>query len=128
MFHIKDFHENIKFPCNICQKSFNKNNLRIHIRDVHKIGNAKHYNCKLCGRVYNSRAGLNHHKSVVHDGIRYPCTKCDKKFTTKGDIKIHLKNVHGDVNQQFECHICKKNFKVEKYMLDHMKRHNLIKN
>ena len=56
-----------------------------------------------------------------HPNARYECEVCSRKFTTKGNLKMHLSTVHGvgDV-QTFRCDICSKAFTQKSGLKDHI--------
>ena len=48
------------------------------------------------------------HKSVVHDGFRFECDKCDRKYTSKTMLNMHIETVHE--RNRYECEFCNKSF------------------
>ena len=43
----------------------------------------------------------------MHEGIKYdkyPCSKCDYKANTRGNLVIHIKSIHEGVN--YPCNHC----------------------
>ncbi|XP_052764046.1 sal-like protein 3 isoform X7 [Mya arenaria] len=52
--------------------------------------------CLKCGKVQQSGFALEMHMRT-HTGERpYACGKCDRSFTTKGNLRRHVVSVHGD--------------------------------
>ena len=49
------------------------------------------------------------------------CEKCDKTFTTRGNLSIHIKAVHDQV--KYDCVLCDKSFSQEL----NLKRHKKVK-
>ena len=49
--------------------------------------------CKICGKVYYSKSGLELHVLKFHDGNRgnrVKCEECNKTYSSKGSLKNHL--------------------------------------
>ena len=40
-----------------------------------------------------STGGLLAHKNAVHERVRYECSKCASKFTTRSQLNKHIKEV-----------------------------------
>ena len=99
--HIRKFHRQQSEPvfCNVCNKQFsNSNNLQRHIQCVHQ-GIRPILNCEHCGKRYESYQGLDHHIKRVHEGQKVvnqnaKCHWCDKVFTTKHNLRKHVKDIH----------------------------------
>ena len=68
--------------------------------------------CKICGKVYYSKSGLELHVLKFHDGNRgnrVKCEECNKTYSSKGSLKNHLKT-HRSVREEFPCKVCNKTF------------------
>ena len=121
--HIKTTHQNIKFPCDQCDKTYSYraklvmhqkrihegekgeicplgckgffHELKRHILTVHEKKNAK-FPCDVCGAVLTTGANLKAHIKTVHEGARaFDCNFCGRDFTTKQHRDGHLKRAHG---------------------------------
>ena len=57
----------------------------------------------------------------------FDCFICDKKFSTKSNKMIHIKDVH-DLEKLHVCSICNFISVSAKYLDVHMKRHKMSKN
>lgn len=77
--------------CPFCQKPIPADCLKAHISKMH--GSSMPFVCTLCGRGYQSQAGLSNHMDV-HQGKTVLCPVCDNKFSRKFTLKRHLKFVH----------------------------------
>ena len=54
----------------------------------------------------------------------YICSFCSKSFSSKGNLKTHIRNLHINPNRKpFECDICKKRFNQKGNMETHRKTH-----
>ncbi|KAL5013449.1 hypothetical protein ScPMuIL_007719 [Solemya velum] len=107
--------------CPICNKSFHyEGYLREHVASVHE--NKYRYQCSECGKMLKSKTGLITHTKQFHSSNTefYPCPKCGRIFTQKGNMKVHLYSHATD--RKFICPFCHKTFKYP----DQLNRHKLI--
>ena len=115
--HIKSVHENVRYNCDKCGKSFSqKGTLNSHIQGVHE--NIR-YNCEKCDKSFSQKGTLTKHIQSVHEHIRYKCDKCDKTFSLKTVLKAHIQSVHD--NFRYKCEKCDKNFTRKDNLNFHMK-------
>ncbi|KAF0689873.1 Uncharacterized protein FWK35_00036762 [Aphis craccivora] len=54
------------------------------------------YKCDMCPAVFKMKWNLARHVNT-HNGLRYSCTVCEKKYTDNSNLNKHMKNVH-DIN------------------------------
>ena len=86
--------------CQICDKSFKREDkLRRHLL-YHKEGNLHH--CTVCDKRFTEKLRLQRH-ALIHDNV---CHVCNKQFTYSWILKSHLIS-HAE-DKQLECEICKK--------------------
>lgn len=97
------------FVCDYCNKSFNtKNKIKHHLVTHINEGRIK-YLCVTCGNQFCSKFGLTQHIRAIHDKEqRFQCTKCDRRFAHKHNLKTHM-NRHEGV-RPYACIICPKTF------------------
>ena len=55
----------------------------------------------------------------AHEGLRFPCNKCDQTYTQKGHLQTHIKSVHDGVT--FVCDFCDKVFNRKDKLNTHKK-------
>ena len=60
------------------------------------------YVCNICGKQFLTKGGLSSHNWAVHNTVESPCTVCDKIFTNKKHLAVHMSNTHAE-NQRFSC-------------------------
>lgn len=80
--------------CEVCSKIFKSTkNLNDHLRRVHR--KEKKHQCGFCDKKFTDKYRLNVHVRC-HTGIRpYICNLCDKAFIRSDGLKQHLA-IHGD--------------------------------
>ncbi|XP_061749003.1 gastrula zinc finger protein XlCGF8.2DB-like [Nerophis ophidion] len=65
----------------------------------------------------DSKADQTHHAK----NTRFQCSRCDKTFANKGNLKRHMRN-HTD-EKPFTCSVCKKRFSCRDQMMSHVRKH-----
>ena len=51
--------------------------------------------CMKCNKIFSSKYSLKVHIETVHEGIRnFGCEYCEKKFKAKGVLAYHIRNIH----------------------------------
>ena len=60
------------------------------------------YVCNTCGKQFVTKSGLSGSNWAVHNTVESPCTVCDKIFTNKKHLAVHMSNTHAE-NQRFSC-------------------------
>ena len=81
--HKDQAHENI--PCDQCGKTFDKRQLKDHIRNVHHP-----QACSECDKTFAKSHTLNEHVMRVHKGMaQFVCKLCDKTFCHAAALKKH---------------------------------------
>ena len=83
--------------------------------------------CQICHLTFNDQSAISAHYDTAHaqgprNEARFECEVCKKKFTSKGNLNIHLAAVHGigDV-KTFQCNICSRVFKHKHVLKNHLK-------
>lgn len=80
----------------------------------------RHYKCDQCGRSYRHAGSLLNHKKSHKTGV-FRCLVCQKRFYNLLALKNHQRS-HFDIKRH-TCHECGKAFKIQKQLLNHLRRH-----
>ena len=146
--HIRSVHAH---KCEICEKHFNKLvTLEKHISSVHEV--VKNHKCDKCGKFFGKKNYLNSHIYSAHKSEIYipaenfvedkdyiptkgvkihkdiKCETCDKTFSSKCNLKRHIKSVHEGVRDH-KCEQCEKSFYYSHHLNTHIKAvHEGLKN
>ena len=82
--------------------------------------------CQLCHMVFIDQSAISAHYNTAHarshPDAKHECDVCGKKFTSRGNLKMHLKTIHrvGDV-MTFPCPSCSHVFKRKHHLQRHLK-------
>lgn len=116
--------------CDLCGKSYKKNNLKQHMNVKHSKGEVI---CQDCGRTYSSEVCLYQHRRQVHSGKFYPCPSCEYKSRFPQYLYIHTRRKHGinpngtpfvpGPSQIFDCSVCNKGCRTKLALQEHMAVH-----
>ncbi|CDW79071.1 zinc finger protein 177-like isoform 2 [Stylonychia lemnae] len=116
-------------PCSQegCSKSYtNKNGLDNHKRIKHNLGKPK-YICEYdgCNKPYFDKTSYYNHCNSHEGRKNYACTQCDKRYTTNGHLKDHVKSFHDKI-KNFECTFqdCTDKFARKSVLKVHMRKHD----
>uniref|UniRef100_A0A8D8K1N6 Zinc finger protein 425 n=1 Tax=Culex pipiens TaxID=7175 RepID=A0A8D8K1N6_CULPI len=119
------------FTCVKCDKDFPSwNSLSRHVTSHKRITKNCLYKCKLCEMTYVSLQALVKHRLVSHPGddfdqestvvtelppedalgaaatVELKCPECDKSYTDRGKLRVHL-NKHNNIRAgRFQCRHC----------------------
>jgi len=78
-------------PFTSCHKKFNREfNLKEHIR-IHNPKRNKEFVCQWCNDSFYSSSVLSRHISSIHQGEKFYCKNCGKKFNRKDALHRHEK-------------------------------------
>ena len=69
---------------------------------------------------------INNNNSQVNNEIKnkFKCSKCNKTFSNKSNLKTHIKSIHENI-KNYVCEICKKSFTNNTRLKSHLeKKHN----
>ena len=111
--------QNEDVNCEICNKTFScASYLYKHNLNVH-TGKRK-FPCTKCDKKFNIKNNLKHHLKTIHSGQTFTCEKCNKSWTTQKRLEAHIRHFHQGI-KDFQCHICNKFFTQKYYMQIHIK-------
>jgi KRAB domain-containing zinc finger protein len=80
-----------------------------HIKQVHENAEKKKFHCLECDKKFSCKSKLKIHVSAVHQNSKpFACDICNMKFTQKGGLMNHEKEIHAKTKT--ECPKCKKSF------------------
>ena len=103
-----------KSKCNLCDEELDQNGLQIHYVTCHeKItsptdGKQKKYKCDSCNKLFSTKKYVKMHVNAVHKGLRmYNCEPCGKSFSQAGDLKRHIHTIH-EGHKDNKCESCGK--------------------
>ena len=102
----KSVHENVRYNCDKCDKSFSKkSHFNRHMKSIHE--NVKHI-CDKCEKTFSLKHNLMQHIQSVHDNLIYDCDKCDKSFSRRNSLRRHAPTIHAKF--RYNCNKCDKRF------------------
>ncbi|XP_034838111.1 zinc finger protein 1 homolog isoform X9 [Maniola hyperantus] len=108
--------------CGICNERFKG----IQMKDKHMISvhgmSPVIRKCLACDQTFTSQYALRVHQNRYHMmERRFPCTECDMKFFTGGQLKYHMLKHTGQ--KDFQCDVCLKWFTRKCVLREHMRIH-----
>ncbi|KAK9885871.1 hypothetical protein WA026_013746 [Henosepilachna vigintioctopunctata] len=120
--HIKQYHADKKFTCEVCQKTFAcKYQLKVHSQ-THIT--TKEFKCTLCERSFKTDKYLENHMNYNHirSNFRHQCTYCDKSYRSEKELVQHVQTKHHGL--VYKCDICFKDFYSDMYLKKHVMQHD----
>ncbi len=110
------------YICPQYNKSFaEQRNVNRHNATVHSAG----HKCPKCFIKCRSATSLKRHYTIKHSQTlkikRFKCLKCDKRFTKKGDVGRHDKEMHcGPREKLYKCETCDRSYTEYRYLRRHV--------
>ncbi|GAB0096620.1 hypothetical protein DMENIID0001_121500 [Sergentomyia squamirostris] len=121
----KDTNQKIQ-SCSICSKSYkSKDQLTEHMRERHSDEELPFSCCQCHKRFINKKKLKSHSVKHLPDAQKFihPCPFCDKKFSTPGQIQIHVRVIH-EGDKPFICEECGKSFGTKGGLTAHQITHS----
>ena len=85
---------------------------------VHK--GLKNHKCDLCDKAFSMKNSLMIHIKIVHEGVKnHKCDQCGKAFSQSGLLKRHINNVHEGL-KSYKCDLCDQNFTQHENLKTHI--------
>ena len=112
---------NARYKCPFCDRGFKyKTILKTH-KKTHKEFKAmqpdESIQCTICGATLKSENSLKDHMDNHEGLLKFPCTKCDKVFPSRGRLYNHH-ITHKDVS--YQCDFCGASYKQKSYLKRHI--------
>ena len=73
--------------------------------------------CNICDQVFRQKKSMLDHRMSIHEGVKYQCERCPKKFAWKTGLDNHIRDKHL-FKYKMQCSKCNKTF-VSKKGLDY---------
>lgn len=119
----KQIHEPGGHPCKECKKSYStSSNLRIHVKRTHEYPKpTKTLKCSHCPERFSEHyTKMNHIKQVHKINFIFECETCNKKFSRRRALTVHVNKIH---TQKFKCELCGKCYGIKSDLNMHMRSH-----
>jgi hypothetical protein len=79
----------------------------------------KTFTCTYCGATFGSQNRLNQHRKVHQEDLRLLCEFCERPFSKKENLLLHLTNMHKDKSNPYACCFCSDAFSSKDPLLAH---------
>ena len=90
------------------------------LRQHNRIHEGKKYDCIFCGKKFYSKQNVDKHISSVHEGKKpYLCSQCGSSYGDKFNLKIHIERVH-EGKKPYQCGQCDKKFGHKCHLKTHV--------
>ena len=77
------------------------------------------YPCGKCDYRSTTKGHLKTHQQSIHDKIKYPCGSCDYKASEKRSLLQHQESVHN--GRKYDCTLCSLQFNHRQSLRTHCK-------
>ena len=135
--HYSHTHREKRFRCDKCFKSFSReSDLNLHL----DICREKTYKCDKCSKSFSFASNVWRHNKIAHENNgnaqmnkKHKCDTCGITFNDKLNLDKHLIThdyeivILDDKIKQFQCKICKEDFKTKPILYQHIYKLHLHK-
>ena len=100
--------------CSHCDKIFTaQSTLKRHVKThMLSLEERMKYPCSKCELKYTTKTHLKRHFQSVHTNVRFPCSQCDIVYTTQDNLNVHIRSKHEKV--RYPCNQCEYQAKDKK--------------
>ena len=84
----------------------------------------KRVKCETCNKEFARPEALRKHVRVAHEGLRFDCEQCDLKFKSNEGRKKHFIQFHETKKIELKCEHCEKTFSKKQGLSLHLKMHS----
>ncbi|XP_015585603.1 zinc finger protein 2 homolog isoform X2 [Cephus cinctus] len=81
------------------------------------------FTCDLCQKTFQSSKLLDAHRAGHIGTLKFTCRVCCKEFDNVEDVDMHTKIHLEVVKEEHKCNICKKLFKTDSLLNEHLRGH-----
>ena len=83
--------------------------------------NSGHYSCNHCEYRSKNKESLKKH-IIIHEGVKFTCMwdGCDQKYTSRDNVRRHMKTAHGIQGDDFGCDKCTMKFSIPEALKAHI--------
>lgn len=107
------------YKCDVCQLSFYRKDMMQSHRRIHGTKYAD-LHCNKCKKPFNSLSTLKRHK-MIHKNVKpYTCDNCNKVYTRKDSLVVHIRSKHTG-ERPYKCNICNKSYFENSVLIRHKK-------
>ena len=109
--------DKVTYKCSKCERGFAY--LKYMLNHEKVCGTM--YKCYFCAKEFTNKNNRLKHKQNVHCKHSCPYGECEQTFTTKKQLKTHIKHLH---TKNFKCELCGKVFEKSGGLRSHKFKHH----
>ena len=112
--------------CDVCDLGFKQ---AVHLKS-HKLkhSDTKEFKCQFCDQSFSFKASIRKHmlrfhgtSSETEDGLAFKCLRCENRFASMEELKVHRKEAHSNRKLYF-CQLCNLEFSRCRELESHNKK------
>lgn len=108
--------------CQICKILFSsKSHKERHVKSIHS--KVKDHVCNVCNKGFSRKDSLKLHLQIHSDGRNFKCLFCKKILKSKSSVKYHAQLCPTESREIHKCKHCGKKFRSLHGFRKHMKKH-----